>query len=368
METGIPRLIFKRLFSKGSTHPYTGSYLGLRMWDFLGTAILNMFAFLLVVCFLFPMSYMLVTSFKDESQFLIVGAPIWPAAVQTYSYQGSEYDVYLVPTDEGEKHWALIKPGRTESAFIDVENPQAGPILWQGQWRRLERAFDYSPDTGNFSRIWRQNKFPRLIQNTLFIAFVSEIGVLISSIAVAYGFSRFPLPGGKWLFALLIGSIMIPEKVTLIPTYALYLRLGWIGSYLPLIAPLFFGNAIFIFLLRQNFKSIPKDMDEAAMLDGASPFRILISIILPQSYPVVVTVALLHFFYIWNETRLASLYLGTKPQLQTIAFGIQNNQTVYPTPNLLQASTLLVMAVPVIVLFLSQRIFMQKVMVTGMEK
>jgi multiple sugar transport system permease protein len=144
--------------------------------------------------------------------------------------------------------------------------------------------------------------------------------------------------------------------------------LGWNGTYLPMLVPLFFGNAIFIFLLRQNFKSIPREMDEAAMIDGAGPLRILFSIILPQSVPVVSTVALLHFFYAWNELRMASLYLSTKQDLRTISFSVQTFQTLFFTPEMLQVGALAVLAVPVIVLFLAQRFFMQDMVVTGLEK
>jgi ABC-type glycerol-3-phosphate transport system permease component len=134
---------------------------------------------------------------------------------------------------------------------------------------------------------------------------------------------------GSLSYFLLIATIMIPSNITLVPTYYLYSghMLNWIGTWLPLIVPHFFGSAILIFLLRQNFKSIPRDLDEAAMLDGAGPIRILVSVILPQSIPIVTTVALLHFFYIWNETRLSSLYLGISPNLQLVSFAVQRNQT-----------------------------------------
>jgi len=106
------------------------------------------------------------------------------------------------------------------------------------------------------------------------------------------------IPGGKYLFFLSIATIMIPSNIRLVPTYFLFNGhiLNWIGIWLHLIVPHFFGSAILIFLLRQNFESIPCDLDEAAMLDGAGSLRILVSVILPQSIPVVTTVALLHFF------------------------------------------------------------------------
>jgi multiple sugar transport system permease protein len=163
--------------------------------------------------------------------------------------------------------------------------------------------------------------------------------------------------------------MLIPEKVTLIPTYFFFVRiLDWDGSWYPLLLPFFFGSAVYIFLLRQNFRSIPKEMDEAAMLDGAGPLRILFSILVPQSVPVIVTTSLLHFFYIWNETRQAALYLSTRRDLAPISFGVQNYQSLAPVQNMLQASALLIMIVPIVVLLLSQRFFMQNMVVTGMEK
>ena len=264
----------------------------------------------------------------------------------------------------------MYKTGRQSSEFIDPQNPEAGPIVWQGQWRGLKAVYRFQPTLDNFREFLGITKLPLLFKNTLIVALISEIGVLFSSICVAYGFSRFRIPGGKYIFFLLIATIMIPSNITLVPTYYLFSghMLNWIGTWLPLIVPHFFGSAILIFLLRQNFKSIPKDLDEAAMLDGAGPLRILISVILPQSVPVVTTVALLHFFYIWNETRLSSLYLGISPNLQMISFGVQRSQSFFFTPEALMVGALVVMVVPVIVLLLSQRFFMQDMIVTQIEK
>jgi multiple sugar transport system permease protein len=222
---------------------------------------------------------------------------------------------------------------------------------------------------GNYTSLWQRVDFLKLIKNSFVVTLLSEIGVMISSILVAYGFARFRIPGGNVLFILLIATIIIPEKITLIPTYYTFVRiLGWNGTWLPLIVPHFFGNAILIFLLRQNFKSIPRDLEEAAMLDGAGPLRILQSVILPQSLPAVTTVALLHFFYIWNEIRHSSLYLGISPDLHTMAFGIQQYQSLFAIQNWVQAGALMAMTIPVMVLFLAQRVFMREVLVTGLEK
>jgi multiple sugar transport system permease protein len=120
--------------------------------------------------------------------------------------------------------------------------------------------------------------------------------------------------------------------------------------------------------LRQNFRSLPVDLEEAAMLDGAGPLRRLFSVVLPQSWPVVITVSLLHFFYTWNETRLASLYLGTDPNLMPVSFGVQNYQSFIPIQNVIAASSSLVLIVPVTLLILAQKYFMQGLVITGAEK
>jgi multiple sugar transport system permease protein len=286
-----------------------------------------------------------------------------------YNYEGKDYSVYNVPTDTGVKEWALVVPHRLESDFVDPANPAAGLIHWDGSWRNLRKAYTPSATLQNFVNLWNSIDYPLMLRNTAVVVGLGELGVLLSSIAVAYGFSRFRIPGGRILFFLCIATIMIPDSITLVPSFVVYTRvLNWNGSFLPLVVPWFFGNAVYIFLLRQNFKTIPRDLDEAAMLDGAGPLRILVSIILPQAVPIVVTVGLLHFFNAWNEMRMASLYLGTRMDLRTMAFSAQAFISYGFTPEMLQASAILLMVVPILLLFLAQRYFMQDVVITGIEK
>jgi multiple sugar transport system permease protein len=358
-------------FNRKSLRPRDASRLTLRLWDFTGTALLNLFMFLFMVAYLSPLPFMLIAALTPRDQFLNPNAPILPSERVTFNYDGKNRIIYYVPMEDGTvRQLAMYKPSRKSSEFIDPQNPDAGPIKWDGNWRMLDSVYTFSPTLDNFRSFLEITNLPNLFKNTFIIALISEIGVLVSSIMVAYGFSRFRIPGVRYIFFLLIATIMIPSNITLVPTYYLFSghMLNWIGTWLPLIVPHFFGSAIFIFLLRQNFKSIPKDLDEAAMLDGAGPLRILISVILPQSIPVVTTVALLHFFYIWNETRMASLYLGIRPDLQVVSFGVQRGQSFFFTPETLMVGALLVMIVPVLVLFLSQRFFMQDMIVTQIEK
>ena len=345
------------------------STLTLRLWEFTGSSLLNLFVWIALVAYLSPLTYMLVTSVKTAAQMRNAKAPIAPSRAATYTYNGKARLIYNVPTSTGVQHWALVESHITYSQFVDPANPQAGLIRWNGYWGSLTLEYLPSVTLQNFVTLWKTVNYPNLLKNTLVVIALGEIGVLCSSIMVAYGFARFRIPGGKFLFFLMIGTIMIPDSITLVPTFVLFGRvLNWSGSFYPLIVPTFFGSAIYIFLLRQNFKTIPRDLDEAAMLDGAGPLRTLVSIILPQCIPTIVTVALLHFFNAWNEMKMASLYLGIRPDLQTIAFSTQSYQTYGFTPEILQAGALLVMIIPLVVLFLSQRFFMQDMVIASVEK
>jgi multiple sugar transport system permease protein len=345
------------------------STLTFRLWNFTGTALLNLLLWAAVLAYLSPLSYMVATALKTNAQLSDSSAPILPARAMTFTYQGTEYPVYEVPTADGVKQWALVNPFRKYSEFVDPANPEAGLIHWEGSWRSLLKAYTPSVTFNNFVTLWNSIDYPLRLRNSLIVVGLAELGVLCSSILVAYGFARFRIPGSKFLFFLCIATIMIPDSITLVPSFVIYTRvLDWNGSFLPLIVPQFFGSAIYIFLLRQNFKTIPRDMDEAAMLDGAGPLRTLISIILPQSVPVVVTVALLQFFNMWNEMRMSTLYLSTAMDLRTMPFSAQAFVTIGFTAEMLQASAILLMVIPVIVLFVAQRFFMQDMVVTGIEK
>ena len=254
------------------------------------------------------------------------------------------------------------------TSFHDRDASQT-PIEWQGRWRTLQQAWKFSPLIENFTTVWNQLNFPRLLRNTFGIALLSTIGAVLSSVLVAYGFARFRFPFRNALFVILLATIMLPFQVTLLPQYVIFTWLGWNGTWLPLIIPHCFANAYNVFLLRQYFMSIPRELDEAAMIDGAGPFRVLRSIIVPQSIAAITAVALFHFFFAWNDFFVPLLYLASKPELQPLSIGIQQYNALYASqPTLIQASALLTMAVPVIVFFLAQRAFMRTVVVTGVEK
>ena len=337
---------------------------------FLGRSMLLMFTLIIISTLLLPMLYMVTTAFQQPGQSTTPGAPVWPAAPQTAQYQGQDYPVYTVPFPDGTtKQLILIEPGRESSMFVDPTDPTQTPIEWQGRWRTLEQAWTFAPLIDNFTTAWNQLNFPRLLRNTFGIALLSTIGAVLSSILVAYGFARFRFPGKNALFVVLIATIILPFQVTLLPQYVLFTWLGWNGTWLPLIIPHCFANAYNVFLLRQYFLSIPRELDEAAMIDGAGPFRILRSIIVPQSIPAITAVSLFHFFFAWNDFFMPLLYLGSKPELQPMSIAIQQYNALYASqPTLIQASALLTMAVPIVIFLFAQRAFMRGVVVTGVDK
>jgi multiple sugar transport system permease protein len=334
-------------------------------------ASVSLFTFMILAVFLTPLLYSALTSIKDKQQITdSARGSILPVEKQKFTYEGKDYDIYNVPLPNGEvRQLALFKPGRAESTFIDPADPSAEPIVWQGAWRSLEAVEVFAPRWGNFEEAWRQVNFPLLIGNTLMIALWGTVGTLISCISVAYAFARFPLPFKRVLFLILISTIILPSQVTLIPTYTFFNRIGWVGTWLPLIVPHFFANAYNVFLMRQYFLTLPKELDEAAMIDGAGPLRILVSVIIPQSFPVIVAVALFHIVFAWNDFFSPLIYLLGKPDLQPLSVGIQVfNFRYQQQPHLIQATALMGLIIPVVIFFFAQKVFMRGVVITGVDK
>jgi multiple sugar transport system permease protein len=339
------------------------------MRGFTARAGMTLIAITVVSAFLMPLLFMISTAFKDKSQLTANGAPWYPAVQETYLYQGQQYPLYDVPLAGGTKALALIEPLREQSTFVDPANPDAGPIVWQGRWRTLNAHWRPQAYLGNITTAWDVINFPRLLINTFVIAGVGTIGAVLSSICVAYGFSRFRFPGQNGLFLVLLATIILPFQVTLIPTYAVFSWLGWTGTWLPLIVPHFFANAYNVFLLRQYFLTIPRDLDEAAMIDGAGPFRILRSVVIPQAKAAIVAVSLFHFFWAWNDFFLPLIYLQGNDDIAPLSVGIARfNGSYSQEPTLIQAAAIMAMIIPVFVFFLAQRAFMRGVVFTGVEK
>ena len=201
--------------------------------------------------------------------------------------------------------------------------------------------------------------------NTLFYAVTAMIGTLISCSLVAYGFAIVKWPGRDIVFVFVLATMMLPTQVTLIPLYVIYAKLGWINTYLPLIIPAFLGTPFFIFLLRQFFRGVPRDLIDAARIDGASDLRILTRIVVPLSKPALITVGLLTFIDKWNDFYGPLIYLQ-KPELRPLALALQVFQAAHQTqwPQMMAASVLI--AAPLVVIyFVAQRWFIEGITLTG---
>jgi len=325
---------------------------------------------LVLFVFLLPLGYMAITSLKSEQQLANLDGPILPKSPASFEYEGQARDIFAVPMPDGSiRDLGMLQPGRQVSQFIDPSDPAAGPIKWEGNWRVLTPAYELDPQWQNFPRAWENMRFPLLLRNTLVIAGLGTVGAVASSILVAYGLARFRVPFVGAIMVVLIATIILPRFVTLVPTYALFFRIGWVGTFLPLIVPHFFANAFNVFLLRQYFLTIPRELDEAATIDGAGPLRTLLSVILPQMKAAIVAVSLFHFYFAWNDFFEPMIYLSTRTDLQPISVGLRTFNSLYDSqPNLIQSGALLALIVPVVVFMFAQRVFLKGIDLSGVQK
>jgi multiple sugar transport system permease protein len=332
----------------------------------------------ILALFLMPFLYMVLTSLKTTEQISIIGGPIWPAAPATMEFNGKKIEMYTVPlsacagqdpatTDT--KDLGIVTKGRQTSTFVDPDNVQAGEITCTLAWGTLDRPWKFSPTWSNYSEVWTSINFPRLVWNTFYYAIMSGIGTVISCTLVAYGFARFRFPGRDFLFVVLISTIFLPGFVTVIPTYTFFQSIGWVGTWLPLIVPAFFANAYNVFLLRQYFLTLPRELDEAAMMDGAGPFRVLWSVILPQSYPALMAVIVFHIVYSWNDYFGPLIYLSTARENWPISIALSTFNGIYGSkPQLIQAGSLMALLAPLLLFRFAQRFFIQGSVSTGVDK
>jgi multiple sugar transport system permease protein len=221
---------------------------------------------------------------------------------------------------------------------------------------------------GNFADVFHTAPIWRYAANTMIYAVLATIGVLISSIPVAYALSRLRWKGRDVVFILVLVAMMLPIQITVVPVYVLFSKLHLIGSLWPLIVPNFLGDAFSIFLLRQFFLTIPEEYSDAARVDGCGELRILVSVFLRLAKPAIAAVALFEFLFCFNDFFGPLLYTAESPQHWTLSLGLAQFRTVYQVQwNLTMAATLLFMAPVIIVFFLAQRAFVEGVTLTGVK-
>jgi multiple sugar transport system permease protein len=226
----------------------------------------------------------------------------------------------------------------------------------------------------NFIDVFRQAPLWRWTLNTLMYAGLATLGVLVSSIPVAYALSKLRWRGRDAVFLVVLVALMLPPQVSVVPQYVLWTKLGdaigfhFVGTLWPLIIPMWLGDAFSIFLLRQFFLTIPEEYLDAARVDGCGEFRILTTVVLRLAKPAIAAVALFSVLYTFNDFFLPLLYLSDSPDNWVVSIGLSQYRSLHQVQwNLTMAATLVVMAPVIILFFLAQRAFVEGVTLTGVK-
>ena len=221
-------------------------------------------------------------------------------------------------------------------------------------WRNYTDVFLYAP-------------MHKYLANTLLITVTWVIGAAVTSSLAAYAFARLRAPGKNTIFLILLSTMMLPGVVRLIPTYILFARLDWVGTFKPLTIPSLMGSAFYIFLLRQFFMTIPMDLEDAALIDGCGRFRTWISIIVPLAKPALATVTVFAFMGGWNDYMGPLIYLSNKRQY-TMSLGLQVFTREHGAEwGMLMAASSMMVAPIMLLFFFAQKNFVQGITMTGMK-
>lgn len=220
----------------------------------------------------------------------------------------------------------------------------------------------------NYVKVTQTIPFFGFLRNSVLVTGLSMTGELLSCSLVAFAFARLRFPGRNILFIIVLGTMMIPYPVTMVPTFILFNMLGWVNTYLPLVIPPFFAPAYNVFLLRQFFMTINHELDEAAEVDGAGWFRIYWQIILPLAKPALATVAIFSFMWYWNDFMGPLIYLSDSKKF-TLALGVNYLRSMRGGGDLsMQMAASVMFVAPCIVLFfIAQRYIVQGIVTTGIK-
>jgi multiple sugar transport system permease protein len=348
--------------------------------------------------FLVPFIWMVVTSLKEDSQ-LAKLPPEWiPTQQVRVLYNGHTRGLVRLFTAElslpfpwrgeglGERgrlpHVTGIAMHMNDDGTCQVLAPvtvdSAGVVRPSAQARILTLTRDEYAEVRHDVPVW--SNYPAALKylpknsqlglvnlkNTLIISLLCVVGTVLSSSLVAYGFARLRWPGRDVLFGLLLATMMLPDAVTMMPRFLIFRQLHWVDTLLPLWAPSFFGSAFNVFLLRQFFLGIPKELEEAARIDGCSYLRTYWSIMLPMVRPAVAAIAIMTFLGSWKDFLGPLIYISS-PEKMPLSYVLQLYNSAHTgEPNLLMAATTLVMLPVVLLFFFTQRYFIEGVTLTGL--
>ena len=222
-------------------------------------------------------------------------------------------------------------------------------------------------DLENFKKAFERAPFGKYCINSAIIVLINMVGCILSSSFIAFGFSRLRFPGRKLWFALLLSTMMIPQTVLMIPQFLIWQSVGAYNTFIPLTVPCFFGNAFNVFLVRQFYAGIPKEYDEAALVDGASYFTIYSKILVPMAKPVLCSVGVFTFMSTWNDFMGPLLYLD-KENLKTVSLALQNFMGQHNSEwNLMMALSTVITLPMIVVYFMAQRYFIEGITFSGLK-
>ena len=243
------------------------------------------------------------------------------------------------------------------SAFMTNREIMTTPIQWLPSHYDLE----------NFKKAFERAPFGKYFINSAIIVLINMVGCFLSSSFIAFGFSRLRFPGRKLWFALLLSTMMIPQTVLMIPQFLIWQSVGAYNTFIPLTVPCFFGNAFNVFLVRQFYAGIPKEYDEAALVDGASYFTIYSKILVPMAKPVLCSVGVFTFMSTWKDFMGPLLYLD-KENLKTVSLALQNFMGQHNSEwNLMMALSTVITLPMIVVYFMAQRYFIEGITFSGLK-
>lgn len=278
--------------------------------------------------------------------------------------EDEDFDVYTVPLENGETQELLLAYRGSLDKFVDPDNPE---VFTYAVERTADEVEFVNFQVENYNAVL-ELELDRALVNTTLVTVLVVAGQLVTSIFGGYAFSRVRFRGRDTIFLLYLGSIMIPFVVLIIPIYRLMVAIGWQGRIASLIIPWIF-TAYGTFLMRQFFISIPREIEEAALMDGASRFRILWGIFVPLSKPAIATLAIFSFLYAWNSFLWPLLIIGegrVENHVLTLAL-IRLSNAFADQPNLVLTGAAIAILPPVIVFVLAQRYFVEGIATSGLK-
>jgi ABC-type glycerol-3-phosphate transport system permease component len=299
---------------------------------------------------------------------VVVLAPLdsaTPVPGQTTTVDGKEVPVYTITVD-GKQVTVYNARSRIVNSFVDPANPNAPPVYAPASAVTPAEQLGWHGE--NYSKVLDLSSFQRSLTNTVLVTVLVVVGQVVTSIMGGYAFSRLRFRGRDQLFLFYLGSIMIPFVVLMIPLYRLMVTIGWVNNLVSLVIPFVF-TAYGTFLMRQFFVSIPKELEEAAIIDGAGRWRILWGVLVPLSIPAIATLATFSFLYAWNSFVWPLIVIDSgnlDNSVLSLTLSVLGGRAA-DAPNLILAGVMLAMLPPVTVFLLAQRSFVENAASSGLK-